>query len=131
MLSECEMFNINAHYLPPRSLFLSRRTTNIETQSECTEIGKKACMWLREICSCSCLTALPGPAWVLLSKIYKLLADLCTQLLYCFPCLPVGLRFSGCSTEPLRCTYDRSKIDQCRTYINSFQHQIWLPSSKA
>ena len=28
-----------------------------------------ACMWLREVCSCSCLTALSGPAWVLLSKI--------------------------------------------------------------
>ena len=30
-----------------------------------------ACTWLREFSSCSCLTALPGPAWVLLSKIYK------------------------------------------------------------
>ena len=29
-----------------------------------------ACTWLREFSSCSCLTALPGPAWVLLSKIY-------------------------------------------------------------
>ena len=27
--------------------------------------------WLGEISSCSCLTLLPGPAWVLLSKIYK------------------------------------------------------------
>ena len=25
-------------------------------------------MWLGEISSCSCLTVLPGPAWVLLSK---------------------------------------------------------------
>ena len=29
----------------------------------------KTCTWLREISSCSSLTALPGPAWVLLSKI--------------------------------------------------------------
>ena len=29
------------------------------------------CTWLREICSCSSLPVLPGPAWVLLSKIYK------------------------------------------------------------
>ena len=36
----------------------------------CTEPNKKACTWLREFCSCSCLTALPGLAWVLLSKIY-------------------------------------------------------------
>ena len=28
-------------------------------------------MWLREFSSCSCLTALPGPAWVLLSKTFK------------------------------------------------------------
>ena len=26
------------------------------------------CTWLREVCSCSCLPVLPGPAWVLLSK---------------------------------------------------------------
>ena len=29
------------------------------------------CMWLREIFSCSCLPVLPGPVWVLLSKIYR------------------------------------------------------------
>ena len=29
------------------------------------------CTWFNEICSCSCLHVLPGPAWVLLSKIYK------------------------------------------------------------
>ena len=33
--------------------------------------GIKACTWLREISSCSCLTVLPGPAWVLLNKICK------------------------------------------------------------
>ena len=31
----------------------------------------KVCTWLREISSCSCLTFLPGPAWLLLSKTYK------------------------------------------------------------
>ena len=30
-----------------------------------------ACTWFGEISSRSCLTALPSPAWVLLSKIYK------------------------------------------------------------
>ena len=34
-----------------------------------TEPGIKACTWLREISSCSCLTVLPGPAWLLLTKI--------------------------------------------------------------
>ena len=32
---------------------------------------EKACTWLGEISSCSCLTFLTGPGWVLLSKIYK------------------------------------------------------------
>ena len=31
----------------------------------------KVCTWLREMCSCSFLTVLPGHAWVLLSKTYK------------------------------------------------------------
>ena len=42
-------------------------TSNIS----CTEDPEKACTWLRELSSCSCLNALPGPAWDLLSKIYK------------------------------------------------------------
>ena len=37
----------------------------------------KACMWLREISSCSCLTDLPGPAWLLLNKFAYLLNHLC------------------------------------------------------
>ena len=36
-----------------------------------TEPGKKACTWLQEIYSCSCLTFLPGFAWLLLNKICK------------------------------------------------------------
>ena len=36
-----------------------------------TEGEIKVCMWLREISSCTCLTVLPGPDWVLLSKTNK------------------------------------------------------------
>ena len=36
-----------------------------------TELRKSLGTWLREISSCSCLTFLPNPAWVLLSKICK------------------------------------------------------------
>ena len=37
-----------------------------------TKISLKDGTRLHEISSCSCLTDLPGPAWVMLSKIYKL-----------------------------------------------------------
>ena len=36
-----------------------------------TEMRFNLCMWFVEFFSCSCLTVLPGPAWVLLSKTYK------------------------------------------------------------
>ena len=36
-----------------------------------TEGEIKVCMWLREIFSCACLTVLPGPDWVLLTKTNK------------------------------------------------------------
>ena len=36
-----------------------------------TELRKSLGTWLQDISSCSCLTFLPGPAWVLLSKICK------------------------------------------------------------
>ena len=36
-----------------------------------TERQIKVCTWLREISSSSCLTVLPGPAWVLCSKTCK------------------------------------------------------------
>ena len=42
-----------------------------QCSAENTEGEIKVCTWLREICSCSCLTVLPGPAWVLLSKTCK------------------------------------------------------------
>ena len=38
---------------------------------DCTEPRKSLGTWLREMSSCSCLTFLPGPALVLLSKICK------------------------------------------------------------
>ena len=37
----------------------------------CIEGEINVCTWLREISSCSFLTVLPGPAWVLLSKTNK------------------------------------------------------------
>ena len=37
-----------------------------------TELRKSLGTWLQEISSCSSLTVLPGPAWVLLSKKYIL-----------------------------------------------------------
>ena len=46
--------------------FLFNRVTRRDTEPR-----KKVCTWLREICFCSCLTVLPGPAWVLLSKTNK------------------------------------------------------------
>ena len=36
-----------------------------------TEMRFILCTWFGEISSCSCLTVLPGPAWVLLNKICK------------------------------------------------------------
>ena len=44
-----------------------------------TEGEIKVCRWLREMSSCSCLTVLPGPAWVLLSKTNIPLFPLCTH----------------------------------------------------
>ena len=37
----------------------------------CTEAPEKAYAWLGELSLSTCLTFLPGPAWVLLSKTYK------------------------------------------------------------
>ena len=46
------------------------QNAGIKVRFSFTETNKKACTWLREFRSCSCLTALPGLAWVLFSKIY-------------------------------------------------------------
>ena len=40
-----------------------------DNRTKCTEPGKSLGTWLREISSCSCLTVLPGPAWLLLNNI--------------------------------------------------------------
>ena len=48
---------------------LSNKNGNIaKVPFTLTEGEIKVCTWLRELSSCSCLTVLPGPAWVLLSK---------------------------------------------------------------
>ena len=53
-----------------RRVSISRRLTIVwYCPYRYTEPGKSLGTWLREISSCSCLTFLPGPAWVLLSKI--------------------------------------------------------------
>ena len=46
-----------------------------------TEMRFILCTWLREVCSCCFLTALPGPAWVLLNYVLQriLLISVCTQ----------------------------------------------------
>ena len=45
-----------------------KRSPVLKLVNVCTEGEIKVCTWLREISSCSYLTVLPGPAWVLLSK---------------------------------------------------------------
>ena len=46
------------------------------------ELRKSLGTWLREIDSCSCLTLLPGPAWVLLSKIANTFSQLCRHAIF-------------------------------------------------
>ena len=38
---------------------------------ECTELRKSSCTWFGEVCLCCSLTALPGPAWVLLKYVLQ------------------------------------------------------------
>ena len=61
-------FSLACLFCQPSDVKTRRRTTVEAT----TEPPEKVCTWLREICSCSCLTVLPGPVWVLLNKIYIL-----------------------------------------------------------
>ena len=49
------------------------------------------CTWLQEICSCSCLPVQPGPAWVLLSKIYRPFWELCITTLGIINCVVIFL----------------------------------------
>ena len=51
-----------------------------------TEMRFILCTWFVEFCSCCSLTALPGPAWVLLNWICKeLISSLYTRLLFEYP----------------------------------------------
>ena len=49
-------------------------------------MSKILCMWLREVCSCCSLTALPGPAWVLLSYVLQRILLISVDLFSCLPC---------------------------------------------
>ena len=79
-----------------------------------TEGDIKVCTWLREICSCSCLTVLSGPAWVLLSKKNKPL----------FPPLYIILNFSR---QPIKIT-DKNP-GQIHFYLNDggVSNMVLLP----
>ena len=50
---------------------MSPESEDSPKHSRNTEPRKSLGTWLRDISSCSCLTFLPGPAWVLLSKIWQ------------------------------------------------------------
>ena len=52
-----------------RKTLFSLRQKSFPNPNSTTEPGIKACMWLGEISSCSCLTVLPCPTWLLLNKI--------------------------------------------------------------
>ena len=76
MSSSNRGFDQKKSFFFPMSLWLLPSTfcqapSGKRSKSSYTEGEIKVCTWLREISSCSCLTVLPGPAWVLLSKIYK------------------------------------------------------------
>ena len=68
----CDLFmgigNIVQYRLAERNAKHHRWYDKIELS---TEPRKSLGMWLREIYSCSCLTFLPGSAWMLLGKICK------------------------------------------------------------
>ena len=72
--------------LPPLHALEGLPAVRAETGNNLIHIGSiyiterqiKVCMWLRKISSYSCLTVLPGPAWVLLSKRCKPLFAIAT-----------------------------------------------------
>ena len=64
-----------------------------------------ACTWFGEISSCCSLTALPGPAWVLLSKTYKPFAGslyLCMRMNAVPPFFALGPSQPGMLKQPER-----------------------------
>ena len=58
-------------FMPPRPPLSPRPVFKACIVTLHTEMRFILCTWFGEISSCSCLTALPGPAWVLLNKICK------------------------------------------------------------
>ena len=66
-LNLVDIFIDDVYYCTTYALFLYV----FEVCVKSTGPPEKVCTWFREISSCSCLTVLPGPAWVLLSKICK------------------------------------------------------------
>ena len=74
-----------------------------------TEKQIKVCTWLREFCSCSCLTVLPGPSWLLLSKTCKSLFTPLYRLATkdsargCIVCATLGLLLRRRLVELLAC----------------------------
>ena len=73
-----------------------------------------ACTWLGEISSCSCFTALPGPAWVLLSEICKPFCGLSVQ---CF----LGVAWLGPHRSPQPTLESRLSSALC-AYVKSTHH---------
>ena len=61
----------NSVFAPPTTTTNEKLISPSLSLSHSTELRKSLGTWLREISSCSWLTFVPGPAWVLLSKIYK------------------------------------------------------------
>ena len=80
-------------------------------------------MWLQELSSCSCLTVLPGSAWVLLSKTYKPLLCLCTAYLclkhWCIGSLKKLVVFQYCAilcTKENDCVGTKIVSGMCQLY---------------
>ena len=88
-----------------------------------TEHRLKACMWLQEISSCSCLTFLPGPAWLLLNKIctpfirslYTRQSNIMRKIV-----LSSGLACEPCNRDAVFCT--TSSCRQCFRFRSDLSH---------
>ena len=87
------------------NFWLGATNSRLFRHEVCTEGEIKVCTWLREISSCSCLTVLPGPAWVLLSKTYKPL----------FP--PLYTYYYICCLHPSTCEKHDFHIDSVKELV--------------
>ena len=77
-----------------------------------------ACTWFGEICSCCCLTVLLGPAWVLLSKIYKPFAG----------SLYFQSAFSDTAVFGLQCENSENELRKWRkVVVMSWTHDCTIP----